>query len=127
MKTLSLNISERLAALSIFNNTTNKVKTSDLKIYLDDVHKFRLTDEEKEKVKWTELLAEQDVLNEFGQVIIKKGDPSSVTFDTTVLGEVYIDINDFTHSFLNEKLAELEYSANDQLVSSILSLMEKLK
>lgn len=113
MKSLKLNIGERLAALAIFNNPENKVATSDLKIYIDDVSKFRITDLDKETVKWTEKKNEE-------------GETESVSWDDTDAGPTEIKIESFTEKFLKDKLAKLQYSAADPLVKSVLSLNEKL-
>ena len=112
-KSLKLNIAERLAALAIFNNVENKVATSDLKVYLDDVAKFRITDLDKETVHW------EDIKNE-------KGEITSVQWDDKSAGLMEIQIESFTEKFLKDKLTKLEYSAADPLVSSIMSLLEKL-
>lgn len=113
MKSLKLNIAERLAALAIFNNPENKVTTSDLKVYLDDVAKFRITDLDKETVHW------KDIKDEAGVV-------TSVSWDDSQVGPTEIQIDKFTEKFLKDKLEKLQYSAADPLAGSVLGLLEKL-
>ena len=112
-KSLKLNIAERLVAIGIFNNPENKVATSDLKVYLDDVAKFRITDLDKETVKW------EDIKNEEGVVV-------SVKWDDKDAGPTEINIESFTEKFLKDKLNKLEYSAADGLVGAVPTLLEKL-
>lgn len=114
MKTIKLNVAERLAALAIFNNPENKVNTSDLKVYLDDVDKFRIADGEKGAMKW------EDVKDEDGNVVNIKWDDANVD-------PKKIEMDPFTEKNLKEKLEQLEYSAVDPLANAVLSLLEKLK
>jgi len=114
MKKFKLTIAERLAAIAVFNNPENKVPTSDLKIYLDDVAKFRITDLDKETINWHE---EKD----------KEGRVVTVGWDEKDAGPTDISLDDFTVKFLKEKLDKLEYSAADSLAGSVLTLIEKLK
>ena len=112
-KSLKLNIAERLVAIGIFNDPENKVATSDLKVYLDDVAKFRITDLDKETVKWEEIKND-------------KGEITNVKWDDKDSGPTEIQIESFTEKFLKDKLNKLEYSAGSDLVSSVVSLLEKL-
>ena len=114
MKTLQLNIPERLAALSVFNNPESKVPTENLKIYLDDVDKFRLSDEDKVAVKWEEIKSEN-------------GDTIHYKWDQTGVEPKSIEINEFTRKFLEGKLQKLEVGVSDSLASAIVSLVEKIK
>jgi len=114
MKELKLNVPERLVALGIFNNPQNKVATSELKVYLDDVGKFRLTLEEKAAVKW------EDITNNEGEII-------SVKWNEEGVEPKAIEIDEFVRAFLQEKLEKLEGSAADPLALSIVSLLEKVK
>lgn len=127
MKTLALNIRERLVGLSVFNNPENKVATSELKGYLEDASKFNITEEDRQAVKWEDILAEEDILNKDGQVIAKKGNVISFKFDESGVEPKSIELSDFSVKYLLEKLESLEYSAADQLALSIISIIEKLK
>lgn len=112
MKTLTLGIAERLAAISVFNNPENKVPTSDLKVYLADVDKFRLTEEDKVAANWTE------EKNENGEVVSYKWSPTAP--------EKTFEIDEFTRKFLEEKLKKLEVSAVDPFAGPVASLTEKV-
>lgn len=114
MKTLSLNIPERLVALGVFNNPENKVATSDLKVYLDDVAKFRITPEDRVAVNW------EDIKNEKDELVSYKWNEEGVEPKT-------LEVDEFTRKFLEEKLAKLEVSVADPLAGSIAALSEKLK
>lgn len=117
MKSLQCNISERLTALSVFNNPENKVATSDLKVYLDDVGKFRLTDEDKAAANWEEL--KQDAEK-----------PETITgfkWDDSKNEPKAIEVDEFTRKFLEEKLTKMEISATDPFAGAALSLIDKLK
>ena len=70
MKILKLSIAERLVALAIFNNPQNRVSMENLKIYLDDVGKFRISEADKKAVAW------EDILNEKGILVSAKWQPS---------------------------------------------------
>jgi len=111
--TIELNIAERLVSLAVFNNPENKVATEHLKIYLEDVHKFRIDDKEKEEIAWEELK------NEEGQITSYKWNNPGYTKE--------IDIDSFTHTFLKEKITALEYSAADPLAGAVASVLEKLQ
>lgn len=113
MKTLSVAVAERLAVISIVNNPENKVATSDLKVYLSDVDKFRFTEEEKIAIEWNE------EKNAEGQVVAFKWSPTAP--------EKSVEIEEFTRKFLEEKVAKLEVAASDPLANPIMSLLEKLK
>lgn len=112
MKTLSLTIAERLAAISVFNNSENKVYTSDLKVYLFDVDKFRLSEADKVACKW------EEIKNESGEVTSFKWDVAAE--------EKTMEIDEFTRKFLHDKLEKLELSAADPFAGPIASLMEKV-
>lgn len=114
MKTLKLNIKERLVALGIFNNPENKVATSELKGYLEDAAQFNITAEDKEAVQWEDIKDDKDVIVSF-KFEEKDTEPKEV------------EISDFTAKYLLEKLESLESSAADQLALSIISLSEQLK
>ncbi len=114
MKTLSVNIPERLIAVGVFNNPENKVATSDLKVYLEDASKFRLTQEDKEAVKW------EDIKDEAGVIV-------SVKWDEAGVEPKSIEIDDFTANFLKEKLSATEVSAAEPLALHYSSLLEKLQ
>ncbi len=114
MKSLQLTANERLCALSIFNNPENKVATEHLKVYLDDVDKFRLTEEEKTAVKWKDIKDEQGVI-------------VSVQWDATDFPEKEFEVDEFTRKLLEDKLKSLEVSAADPFASTVPSLMEKIK
>ena len=117
MKSLQVNTAERLSALSVFNNPENKVATSDLKVYLDDVAKFRLTDEDKVANKWEEL--KQDA--EKPEVV------TGYKWDDSGTEPKTIEIDEFTRKFMQEKLVKMEISATDPFAGAVLSLIEKLK
>ena len=117
MKSLQVNTAERLSALSVFNNPENKVATSDLKVYLDDVAKFRLTDEDKVANKWEEL--KQDA--EKPEVV------TGYKWDDSGTEPKTIEIDEFTRKFMEEKLTKLEISATDPFAGAVLSLLGKLK
>jgi hypothetical protein len=112
---LSLTVSERVAALGIFNNPENKVATENLKAYLEDVHKFRITDEDKELCDWKEVTSEDD-----GKTV------TNYTWNNEKAGEKEIELDSFTHSFLKDKLKSLEYSAADPLAGAIATLASKM-
>lgn len=127
MKILELNIPERLVSLSIFNNPENKVPTSDLKLYLDDVSKFRLSEADREIVKWEDIKSEEDQLNAKGEIVAKKGDIVSYKWSEAGVDPKKIEIDEFTRKFLQEKIEKLEVTASDPLAGSIASLLEKVK
>lgn len=112
MKALSLTIAERLAAISIFNNPENKVPTTDLKVYLFDVDKFRLSEEDKLACKW------EEIKNENGEVTSFKWDASAA--------EKSFEIEEFTRKFLHENLTKLEISAADPFAGPVATLIEKV-
>lgn len=127
MKILELKIPERLVAISIFNNPENKVPTADLKLYLEDVNKFRLSESDKELVKWKDILAEEDQLNAKGEVLVKKGGIASYQWDESGVDPKRIEVDEFTRKFLEEKIGALEVAASDPLGGAIASLLEKVK
>lgn len=127
MKILELNIPERLVALSIFNNPENKVPTADLKLYLEDVSKFRLSDSDKELVKWEDIKAPEDVKDKDGNVTIVAGTITSYQWNEAGVDPKRIEIDEFTRKFLEEKIGKLEVTASDPLAGSIASLLEKSK
>ena len=114
MKKLKLSIAERLTALAIFNNPENKVATENLKVYLDDVNQFRVSEEEKKEIKWNE------EKNDKGMI-------TRVTWKDEGVDMKQIKMDEFTSKFLTEKLDGQEYSATDLLAVSAISLLEKLK
>lgn len=110
---MNLTVAERLAIISVVNNPENKVPTSDLKVYLSDVDKFRFTEEEKTAIEWVE------EKNPEGQITAIKWSPTAPEKDIEVTG--------FTRTYLREKVSKLEVSASDPLANPIASLLEKLK
>lgn len=112
MKSLEINANERMLALTIFNNPQNTVATADFKIYIEDVAKFRLTDEYKEQIHF------QEVTEENGNISWK--------WDDKGVAPVTIEIDEFTRKFLVEKLQARELSAADPLAPSVIALIEKL-
>lgn len=117
MKEIKCNVAERLAALSVFNNPENKVATADLKVYLDDVAKFRLSDEDKVAVNWEELKQDAE----------KPELTTGFKWDDTKTEPKPIELDEFTRKFLEEKLTKLEVSATDPFAGAVLSLIDKLK
>lgn len=112
MKSLTVSIAERLVVISVANNPENKVPTSDLKVYLEDLNKFRLTEEEKVVAEWVE------EKNPEGQLISYKWNPNAP--------EKTLEIEEFTRKYLEEKVKALEVSAADPLANPIITLLEKL-
>lgn len=107
-----LNIGERLVALAIFNDVSNKVPTADLFGYLQDAGKFNLTEEDKKEAGW-------EIITTEGQVTGWKC--------ANIMLEKEIEFGDFTKKFLAEKLDKMEFSAADPLSRFVPTLMEKLK
>lgn len=114
MKNIELSIKERLVGLGIFNNSENKVPTSELKAYIEDAAKFSISTEERETIGW------EDVKNADGVT-------TGLKFDESKLPLKSMELSDFTIKYILEKLEATEYSANDQLALAIVSLIDKLK
>ena len=127
MKKLKLNVPERLVALGVFNNPETKVATSDLKIYLDDVGKFALSEEYKKQIKWKEVVVEEDVHDGEGKLIKKKGTIDTYHWNEEKVDQPEFQIEEFTRKLLQEKLEALETTAGDQLAGSYVSLLDKIK
>lgn len=114
MKTIKLDIRERLVGLGVFNNPENKVATSELKGYIDDASKFSISEEDRVAINW------EDIKDEEGNL-------TGYRFDDKDQEPKEIELSDFTAKYLTDKLEAMEYSAADQLALSIISLLEKLK
>lgn len=110
-KTLSLNISERLAALSILNNFKGNLDT--LATVLEDIRKFTITEEE-----WTKADKKE----------VTSGDNTTWTWDNDKGGpkeiEIAIETRDVILKDIEKRDKDGEFTLQDR---PYITLLEKLR
>lgn len=111
MKTISLNVSERLFAITILN--TFKGSLSDLAVILEDIKQFPLLEDEWEKAERKTTQVGQETLTQWND---EKG------------GEKEINLQNETIDYLMETIKEKDKKKEFGLVNrAAITLFEKIK